>query len=89
MTRYVQYWDDGNYSSKSFPHEFVRKLKSMFVDEWKDEMILKTSSEQAEQGKVSFYCKIKKEFKMERYFLLQQNNIQTKQHCNNALLKVS
>ena len=49
-TGYSQYWNNGNYSSKSFPTEFVKKLKSMFVDDWKNEMILKTSSEQAGQG---------------------------------------
>ena len=70
VTGYFQYWNDGNYSSKSFPNEFVKKLKSMFVDEWKNEIILKTSSEQAEQGKLSFYRKIKKELKMERYLSL-------------------
>ena len=67
VTGYSQYWNDRSYSSKSFPNEFVKKLKSMFAGEWKNEMILKTSSEQAEQGKLSFYCKIKREFKMERY----------------------
>ena len=36
-------------------------------------MILKTSSEQAGQGKLSFYCKIEKEFKMERYLSVIQN----------------
>ena len=46
---YFQYWNNGNYSSKSFPNEFVIKLKSILVDEWKNEMILKTSSEKAEQ----------------------------------------
>ena len=45
----------------------------MLVDEWKNEMILKTSSEQAEQGKLSFYCEVKKEFKMERYLSVTQN----------------
>ena len=45
----------------------------MFVDDWKNEMILKTSSEQAGKGKLSFYCKIKKEFKMERYLSVIQN----------------
>ena len=45
----------------------------MFIDHWKNEMILKTSSEQAEQGKLSFYCNIKKEFKMERYLSVIQN----------------
>ena len=64
VTGYSQHWNNGNYSSKSFPTEFVKKLKSMFVDDWKNEIILKTSSEQAGQGKLSFYCKIKKEFKM-------------------------
>ena len=39
----------------------------MFLDEWKNEMILKTLSEQAEQGRLSVYCEIKKEFKIERY----------------------
>ena len=57
VTGYSQYWNNGNYSSKSFSNEFVKKLKSMFVDDWKNEMILRTSSEQAEQGKLSFYCK--------------------------------
>ena len=41
VTGCAQYWNDGNYSSKSFPNEFVKKFKSMFVDEWKNEMILK------------------------------------------------
>ena len=57
VTGYFQYWNDINYSSKSFQNEFVNKLKSMFVDDWKNEMILKTSSEQAEQGKLSFIVK--------------------------------
>ena len=35
-------------------------------------MILKTSSEQAEQGKLSVYCKIEKELKMERYLSVIQ-----------------
>ena len=65
VTGYSQHWNNDNYSSKSFPNEFFKKLKSMFVDDWKNEMILKTSSEQAGQGKLSFYCKVKKEFKME------------------------
>ena len=73
VTGYVQCWNDCNYSSKSFPNEFVKKLKSMFVDDWRNEMILKTSSEQAEQGKLSFYCKIKKEFKRERYLSVIKN----------------
>ena len=60
---YFQYWNNSNYSSKSFPNEFVKKLKGMFVDEWKIEMILETSSEQAEQGKLSFCCKIKRNSK--------------------------
>ena len=34
---------------------------------------LKTLSEEAEQGKSSFYCKIKKEFKIERYLSVIQN----------------
>ena len=74
VTGYFQYWNYSNYSSKSspVPNEFVKKLKSMFVDEWKNEMILKTSSEQAEQGKLCFYCKIKKELKMERYLSVIQ-----------------
>ena len=38
VTGYFQYWNDSNYSSKSFPNEFVEKLKSMFFDEWKNEM---------------------------------------------------
>ena len=42
VTGYFQHWNDDNYSSKSFPNEFAKKLKSMFVDEWKNEMILKT-----------------------------------------------
>ena len=73
VTRYFQYWNDGSYSSKSFPNEFVKKLKSMFVDEWKNKMTLNTSREQAEQRKLSFYCKIKKELKMERYLSVIQN----------------
>ena len=73
LTRCVQYWNDGSYLSKSFPNEFVKKLKNMFVDEWNNEMVLKTSSEQAEQGKLSFYCKITKELKMERCFSVIQN----------------
>ena len=60
VTGYSQHWNNGNYSSKSFPTEFVKKLKSMFVDDRKNET-LKTSSEQAGQGKLSFYCKIKQE----------------------------
>ena len=51
VTGYSQYWNNGSYSSKSSPNEFVKKLRSMSVDDWKNEMILKTSSEQAEQGK--------------------------------------
>ena len=54
VTGHSQQWNNGNYSSKSFPTEFVKKLKSMFVDDCKNEMILKTSSEQAGQGKLSF-----------------------------------
>ena len=63
VTGYFQYWNNGNCSSKSFPNEFVKKLKSMFVDDWKNEMILKTSSEQAEQGKLSFIVKSKRNSK--------------------------
>ena len=63
VTRYSQHWNNGNYSSKSLPTDFVKKLKSTFVDDWKNEMILKTSSEQAGQGKLSFYCKIKRNSK--------------------------
>ena len=73
VTGYSQFWNNGNYSSKSFPNEFVKKMKSMFVDDWRNEMILKTSSEQAEQGKLSFYCKIKNEFRMGRYLPVIQN----------------
>ena len=62
-------WNNGNYSSKSFPTEFVKKLKSMFVDDWKNEMILKTSSEPAGQGKLSFYCKIKKRIQNGKIFV--------------------
>ena len=73
VTGYSQHWNNDNYSSKSFPTEFVKKLKSMFVNGWKNEMILKASSEQAGQEKLSFYHKIKKEFKMERYLSVIQN----------------
>ena len=73
VTRYSQHWNNGNYSSKLFPNEFVKKLKSMFVYDWKNEMILKTSSEQTGQGKLIFYCKIKNEFKKERYLSVIQN----------------
>ena len=38
VTGYIQHWNDGNYSSKSFPNKFVKKLKSMFVNEWKNEI---------------------------------------------------
>ena len=73
VSGYSQYWNNGSYSSKSFPNEFAKKLKSVFVDDWKNKMIIKASSKQAEQGKLSFYCKIKKEFKMERYLSVIQN----------------
>ena len=31
VTGYSQHWNNGNYSSKSFPTEFVKKLKSMLM----------------------------------------------------------
>ena len=73
VTGYSQHWNNGNYSSESFPTEFVKKLKSMFVDDRKIEMISKTSGEQAGLGKLSFYFKIKKEFKMERCLSVIRN----------------
>ena len=63
VTEYVQYWNYGNYSSKSFPNEFVKKLKSISVDERSNEMMLKTSSEQAEQGELSTIVKSKRNSK--------------------------
>ena len=38
VSGYIQHWNDGNYSSKSFPNKFVKKLKSMFVNERKNEI---------------------------------------------------
>ena len=40
VTGYSLHWNNGNHSSKSLPTEFVKKLKSMFVDDWKNKMIL-------------------------------------------------
>ena len=45
----------------------------MYVEEWKNEKILKTSSEQAEEEKLILYYKIKNEFKMERYLSVIRN----------------